>query len=755
MNQITKSLPVAALLLGLPLVACSSDDEDVVLPPPVPALELPPGVSIVAPDPTGVFVGPMGTPAGGSSFSASSDYNTDHATLRLYDPILESLDNVNVPLCEADYARATEFVNDRPYMAQVDSGICGETRAVTKGEGIDVLFRVSTFEVDRPSDSDPQDTDLWQPSSVGMTPVTVYGEIDVTSEPVALDPLGEFEVQFAGVESGSTVQMPLVYGALVTAAAEAGFRFLHEYGDVDVPAMNPGDVSQRVQAIVDADAMAGTGAAKITQIDRSNSGMGDSGQITTTTRLVYDADNVKRQTEMDPEVVFDRADYTNHVHSYGLYHNTGPNAGRRVSVNTGRGVRLQSGAYAWIDYHGYWKPSGESLNDGDTVTSLDGLSTYTVRRAPGRLYRATRGSISLMNLTDQRFEWVDMGQRYEIAYSGVEWQRVSTWNSMTESWDPVTPPTTINVSMEGGVLFMWSAALGNVSFEDGASSVLYYRSELVHGDDTIFTNGPSVDLFATYRGLRGEVTSMEASSGDVFLSTPNNISNAHKYTISNTDMTLYHDVNGDGSVMERVGFASMVEPSSGPNSWGMISGPLVLSTSLATMSSVLDVLDETTYYVYEAGHNPWNQYVGIYGPGNAYVQFEAPLQIRYTHSQMNDMNDDMSYDGLEMLLTYAGTGKLLGFPGGEVDVDGDTYRDRYFPKFSLKDGTLIGPADAYIVRALGVEQTLEIDMGGAPMLDLTNADPLVVPPLTIYTTPTSGSPPTVTSPPAVIDGDMQ
>ena len=177
---------------------------------------------------------------------------------------------------------------------------------------------------------------LWEGRNRSAQPILLTAHYDVV--PV-LSPEKWSQPAFDGVVAGGFVwgRGALDDKAALIAMAEAGFRFVHEFGDVDVPAMNPGDVSQRVQAIVDADAMAGTGAAKMTQIDRYNLGMGDSGQITTTTRLVYDAANVKRQTEMDPEVAFDRTDYTNHVFSYGLYHAVGPNAGERVEVYIGIG----------------------------------------------------------------------------------------------------------------------------------------------------------------------------------------------------------------------------------------------------------------------------------------------------------------------------------------------------------------------------------------------------------------------------------
>ena len=187
----------------------------------------------------------------------------------------------------------------------------------------------------------------------------------------------------------------------------------------------------------------------------------------------------------------------------------------------------------------------------------------------------------------------------------------------------------------------------------------------------------------------------------------------------------------------------------------MQSGPLVLSTAIAGMSQTTDVFSESSYYVYETGHNPWNQYVGLVDNAGQSVEFDAPIEFLYTHSTLNDLNSDATYDGQEVVFSYRGTGRLYGIPSAGVDLDGDMLDDRNYPVFSVAGGTIVGPGGAYALRPMGMEQTLAIDPLGAPQLDPVLADPLVEPPLTILGTLELGPAQNTTGMPSVIDGTVQ
>lgn len=752
MTQPHKSLALASLPTLL-LAACSGSDSNDG-PEIISALSAPDGVSVVEADESDISTGGGTLPNAGSQFPVDSDYVQDAASVKVFDPSIEALDTANSILCEIGFTRFFRFVNAGPYVAQLDTSLCGQEPEVTEGDGVQTTIHVFTMDVERESNTAPQTAKLWLPLEESGTPTLINAVLGVNTAPSAADRFGDFQLTYAGVPDGGTVQNPLMYGVLASESGELGFRFLENFGDVDQPAANPGDFSQRLQLAMERDPVTGSGAAKIVQTTRGNFGSGDSGAQTATWRVVFDGVNVKRQLDAGPVIALSRGSYTNHVYSYNLYHNGGELNGQRVELNAGIGVELPSGSYGWVGYYGAWAPFGETFSNGDTVTADDGATSYTVVAAPGRLNKHTRSSLQLSELGDQRFEWWQ-GGRFQIAWSGVEWQRVAEYDFNADTWTELGTPTMIDVAGQGGFLSMWSQFLGSVSFEDGDSEVNYFQSELVTGEDDLFTSGSSVELYATIEGLKGEISQTDADNGDVYLPTPGSLGAAHKYALSTADMTLMHDVNGDGSSLVEVGLDTGVVPTQGPNTWGMRSGPLFTAADLASMSDVYDVFDLTTFYSYETGHNPWNGFVGLTDSLGDFVTFDAPIEFLYTHSTFNDMNADATFDGQQILLSYNGGGKLFGIPGEEIDIDGDMATDRYFPNFSLKDGAIIGESNEYIVRAIGVDQTLQVDAGGAPQLDLTNADSLTVPPVSIYETPLIGEQPVVEGPPAVIDGVIQ
>ena len=451
-----------------------------------------------------------------------------------------------------------------------------------------------------------------------------------------------------------------------------------------------------------------------------------------------------------------RGSFIDNVYSYNLYNNEGDDLGDRVELNSGTSVEFAGGAYGWVGYFGAWAEPGVAFTDGAQVTSNDG-TPYTVVASPGRLMKYSAAELLLTEIGTQRFEWWE-ANRYQVDYSGGDWRRVAQWNDVNEEWDEIGVPTIINVAGAGGFLGMWSQFLGPVTYVDGDLSISYSERELVTGSSDLFTGATNgnVTLYATHNALKGEIDQTEVDTGDVYLATPANIANAHKFIINEDDMTLVHDVNGDSSVLEQVGLDTGIEPSTGPHLWGMQSGRMVLQSAWAGMSSVDDVFEETEFYVYETGHNPWNQLVALQQSNGAYLEFDAPIEFLYTHATGNDINADATFDGQQILMSYGGPGRLWGIPGSSKDVDGDGQEDQWFPDFSLSDGTVMGPnGTEYILRAMGVDQALTPEPGAAAGLNLADADALTLPPLSLFVTPDIGTQPEVPGPPSVIDGVIQ
>jgi hypothetical protein len=304
---------------------------------------------------------------------------------------------------------------------------------------------------------------------------------------------------------------------------------------------------------------------------------------------------------------------------------------------------------------------------------------------------------------------------------------------------------------------MHSQALGGpCGYVHGDTFLTYFAQEFVNGSSPLFASavGGQVELYGYLQCLRSGLSAAEVEMGDVYLPDAPNVASPYVFQFDGTDLTLYHDVAGDGSNLTQVGLAPGELPQSGPYLWGMRSGPLVTDTG--SLANPWDVWNQDVFYQYETGHNSWNQYVTAIDGNGDYAVFDPPLQFSYTHSTANDANGDATYDGQTFQLQYGGPGDLHGIPHTGVDFDGDGQPERWFPQFSLADGTLVDAGGAqYVVRAIESELTLLQLVGGCAGLDVGNAAGLALPDASGSTPPDIGAQPVVDAPPAVIEGVKQ
>ncbi len=70
------------------------------------------------------------------------------------------------------------------------------------------------------------------------------------------------------------------------------------------------------------------------------------------------------------------------------------------------------------------------------------------------------------------------------------------------------------------------------------------------------------------------------------------------------------------------------------------------------------------YYVWQTGSNSWNQFAAVEDGTGAFVQFDAPLLVKYTVPAGAQYG---SYAGTTLVLQYGGFGQLWGIPGTCVD----------------------------------------------------------------------------------------
>lgn len=759
---------LSASLLSLALASCGSSGSSGS--GGVSGLNAPAQMSVVAPDSGTPFVLPSDvdiiTPYG-STFGANSDYVQDTARVWVYDSSMEALGTVNSILCQVGRTAYSEMVNEGVYEAQVDVEACEKANGngdddTGQGSGGAASFSVFTAETTRLSNAAAQQTYFWVP---GENPGEyIYADLSLTEGASSTNPFGQFSMSFASAANFADLATnPAFFGFLGTldaASGMIGFQFYESSGDITM-AQAPNQRASRTQVVVEMTPDRTTGSAKISSQRRENNGGGDTGIQTEEFKVVFNPTHLKRQEGVNPVATLSRTMFNNRVFRYGLYHNEGPDIGKRVALNSGFGFRTMGGEFGYIGYWGMWTPDGVTVADGDTIfrNTYDGSvePAFTVVTAPGRLIKNTRQQLDLTEISGRRFDWWDGSDQYRIGYDTGIWYRYQIWNAMNDEFDDIMTPTAIDLNATGGFLGMWSPEFnGPVNFVDGNSYITFFEQEFVNGSSDLLlgASGGYVQLFGLANCLDAAINQTDLDNGDVFLTDAPSVGSAHVYRFGEDDLTLYYDVNGDLSSLGVVGPDPAITSTTGPFDWGMRSGPLVTST--AGLTNVEDIWDVTEYYVYETGFQDYNKLVSVKDANDAFVNFDRPIQFLYTHATANDRNGDATYDGRAYVLSYFGDGDLGGLPNEGVDLDGDMSDDRYYPVFGLSDGVTVGPSTGteYVVKALEIERTLSDDPGAAPGLDITTADALVLPDDTLYTTPSNEEKPTIQGAPRVIDGEV-
>jgi hypothetical protein len=710
------------------------------------------------------------------SFPADADYYTDSQRVHVFDPSTEPISTVDMILCMLDQTRYVDLVNAGDYIAQVDQTSCGDgsddsgdaTGQSSAGKTPQLHnWVVNSF---RASAADPQVVHAWVPEKKdgGGGPMTIRAKLTVTSGVSANDPFGAFKLCFAGVDDAAPdVANPLMHGVLETVntvPGSIGFTFFEQDGDVNVaPAAN--HHAENVRAVVQMAADHSSGVAHVVSQRRENfPPSGDTGIVTEDFLVAFDADHLVRSKDGGPTLAFFRDTFDKRVWRYSLYENNGANAGKRVDLNSGFPFKTQSGGYGYLGYYGLWTPPGTTLHTGDVIekqTFGNATATnYTLTVAPGRLTKFTRNTLALANLGSNTFELFDGGgpgvppSRFRVVYQNSEFDEVAVWDDASQTFTTLPQPVAVDTAAKGVVFFYSQTLNGPVNYHDGDSFVTYYAQTYVGPQDSMFVGGQAVPLYGYFQCLKGGTTTAEADVGDVFLPDSQNVAAPNAYVFDPTTLTLQVDSDGDGVGEEDAGLAAGQTVDSGPFMWGMRSGPLVTDTT--GLVHPWDVFGLDVFYVYETGPNDWNHYVAATDSNGVAVQFDPPVQFSYVHAQANDRNDDASHAGETYFLNYGGAGNLWGLPNAGIDLDGDGNPDRWYPIVNLKDGVVMGPTGTeYVVKALEIEESLELDGAYAGSLDVSGAAALTLPDGSTYVTPDNGATPVVTDPPAVVAGQLQ
>lgn len=718
------------------------------------------------------------------NFADGADYFADQSRAHVWDRSLEPVQQIGKILGMISQTRAEEFVNDGAYIALVDESeeTVGEGSSAPGSTGQSSGSNATelnpwTVLVTRASADANQVARVWIPlidgpddlgqgggagGGGGASEPTIFAKAVVREGASDSNPYGSFELNYAMKGEPNPSAQDFERGLLASVDTVPGY---HGFSHVNQNQFDQ-NVGSQIEVRIAEDESNGLGRVSVSDYEW-NELLGEEEAVQFEYVIAYDEDYFVRQLDGGAVEIFERGEYDTNTWMYGLYHAEGPNAGERVDL--AGGFPIKSGGYhGWADYWGIWTEPGFDLSDGDTVTGYlpGGVErVYEAVVAPGRLIRVAREELPLADIDQARFhywywdEQAQTGGEAQVEYrhdaqSGVgSFWVIAMFNEETFEWEGEdTSNDDIELELApGDWIGFWSQTLGgNVDYVAGESVVSLQSQQFVSGED-LFDGGTSLSLYGVVDCLRAGITEQEAESGDIWQNNgqPGDLNDPYAYVFQKADRTLYFD-NGGGPVA--VGLVEGAEPASGFNTWGMMSGPMVDDPAvLAQLNDPWQVFQLDEFYMYETGHNEWNQYRALQRNGVP-VTFDAPISFLYTHETANDANGSADNDGAKVFLQYGGFGNLWGIPHVEGD-DG-----RWFPQFSIASGTVVGEEGEYVIKAIESELFLRAS-GDAPpqsLLDaLDTAGSLTLPTMSDWSNPADRARPTVTDAPAVVAGEIQ
>lgn len=697
---------------------------------------------------------------------ANAPYYTDKVDVWVYDEAIDPLNIVNEILCAINQTGYAEMINKGDYIAMVDVDSCekggneSSTGSTGKSSGADAgkleFWVVNSSRLDK---SSPHIVKIWVNESADledpgdfedMIDKIIYINIVITEGVSDTSPYGKFSMTFKALPTIAPHDSPdtIFTGNLKTVENADGkmeYVFYMSMGNDATPFA----MLEKAHVLTSPDGS--TGQAYTFMGERFDSGFGDTIKVSEYD-VAYNENNLRRSVDggMTNEC-FDRVNFNSMVWRYGLYDSSD---GSRITRSSGFSIRMADGEFGWIGYWGLWVPPEVVINSGDIVTrdTYGGGSgeSYSVVKAPGKMIKHTKVEKTLGDLNNTPLNyWDDVsGKEFQVFWDSANkiFEKKFVRSELTTvSWAPYGPETmTFNPNDWVG---FWSDALGgSVSFiypETGsptnATPISFYKEEFVSSAAL----AGDITLYCYYDCLKPNITQDQAdwNSDTPFLPNSDEIGSPHQYTFVKDSLTLQYGA-------QDVALAGGVKPGpSSPNQWGFHSGAMIPDTSVLA-EGPWEIWNQDVFYTWETGYNQWNQYTGIKDASGTLVSFDPPLHITYTHSTANDANGDSSYDGRIYQLDYSGFGELHGIPFN--DDDGDF---RWYPEFSIKDGTLMGDTNQYIVKAIEKEQTMRARSDS----DCSALDTLsgLAAPTDEYSDPAIGPKPTVTDPPAVIKGELE
>ena len=719
-----------------------------------------------------------------------SAYFNDLQNSHVEDATSQGIGQVNMITCIMSAMKPDALVNQGNYIALVDENKCSANKSSTSNAGGGdasqaTSYTTTTVNSTRVSNADPMLVKVWLDEDNDGQPSTIFVDINATEAPSTANPYGQFRLDFCGKDNG-------VSGACSMQGMLQGANGALSYYQNEQRSGGSSTTALRLSSV-------GTtsGSGKLDTIQSQNNTTQEVSFL-----FAYDSTRFLRGDQCFSRDATDPATGLS-VWSYGVYDAT---TGARAVLNSGFPINYTNGGVTYHGYLGYWGLSlpaaaQATLVTGSTVQKVDysngntaTTTNFTAVVAGGKLTKYTKKSRTLRALDKISFDtFVNdvtgfitnavANAQYEMYWDDAQQLFVVTGQMdcsqngcQLHSFDT---PQTIAASFwttQGGIQG-WSQALGGEVYinlhtvssplDSSTVSVVYRTQDVVYPADIPATlycvnNCPTATSLTDFLANNIGTSPFDANTFNNWNPSANvvtyngNTSTAVLTTggqpVVFTDMNAYqqHSQYQNGVRSGRL-FTTLSDASCGANVY------------CDYKANDLDV-----YYVWETGPSNWNQFVAVRDANNAFLKFDAPLQLNYlvpTGSQYGQ------YAGKTIVLQYGGFGNLWGIPGQCVSsltnqlASCDTDNARFVPQFVIPfDATLGQTSDGthnYLIKWLDREiRFARKDISVCSGLTLPSSITLpTAADLLDPTDPTSssyiGNRPAVTGEPRVIQGEVK
>ncbi|MGF1718872.1 hypothetical protein L4D20_02355 [Vibrio kyushuensis] len=713
------------------------------------------------------------------SYAAFNDSGTDYTNAKVnshvWNAALEPIDLVNSILCFTAQFNSIEFVNEGAYSVLADEAACFDeeddgSSGQSSGASNTTTYMKAISTVTRDNDFSPLMINVWLPEmSGGDGEQAIKFKAEISEGASSDNPFGSFTFNFDFFDNftsgnqyggGEVITVDTIPGSIGFTLYESSTQGSNSY-------------SQSASVVMASDRSSGVA---LTGFDRGGNGQTSYALAFNSTHVLVqsvsgDFADLPYKSGSNSGQCLSRTSFDSFAYRYDLFNAT---SGAQIDINSGFSIKYDSDnngsydSYGHIGYWGAWTETDGALSDGDTVIrDENGTQTsYTYVNAPGRLIKNTVKTLALSSARGIGFSYWDSAafadnsfDQWVVNYMTAADDGVGSdgfYKTGKLSWgsngSTVTSQTPVQIPINANEsLYMYSEQLGGeVKYLDGQSSLTYYEQTFINGSETgsgellnsgtvtltCYDNCPigTFDL-SDLTDFSGNDSPFETGSGPYYFTFATSGGN----TLTLVSVTSSEPVRYNASL-------SQSNIDSTPHSWGVRSGPMISGT----VSNSWDIYDPsitTEFYVWETGLQSWNQLSTVKDGSGDVVSFERPLQLAYQHSDAKDRSGNAGdYDGQTFLINYGGNGDLWGIPSNSDD-------GQYRPDFSIADGVRMGSSNQYVVKAIEIEQTMQVVSGQCSALTL--ADPAVDVPTSVQGSADIGAMPTVTDDPAVIAGVTQ